>query len=88
MPRYRSARPPEDLAEAHQVRRLAHSRHVPADWIMHAKMVARSWEGQRVRQIAAELGCHRQTVRDRLHAFNARGLEGLGMKPGAGASHG
>jgi transposase len=84
MPRYLSARPPGDLAEAQHVRRLAHSRHAPADWIAHAKMVVRSWEGQRVRQIAQALGCHPQTVRDRLHAFNERGLEGLGMKPGSG----
>jgi transposase len=47
-------------------------------------MVARSWEGQRTRQIAQALGCHPQTVRDRLHAFNERGLDGLGMKPGSG----
>ena len=84
MPRYRSARPPADQGEARQVRQLAHSRHAPADWIVHAKMVVRSWEGQRTREIAQALGCHPQTVRDRLHAFNERGLEGLGMKPGAG----
>jgi transposase len=47
-------------------------------------MVVCSWEGQRVRQIAQTLSCHPQTVRDRLHAFNERGLEGLGMKPGSG----
>jgi transposase len=84
MPRYLSARLPRDLGEEQHVRRLAHSRHAPADWIMHAKMIVRSWEGQRVRPIAQVLGCHAQTVRDRLHAFNERGLEGLGMRPGAG----
>jgi transposase len=84
MPRYLSTRPPADLGEAHHVCQLAQSRHAPADWITHAKMVARSWEGQRVRQIAQALGCHPQTVRDRLQAFNERGLEGLGMKPGSG----
>jgi transposase len=84
MPRYLSARPPGDQGEAQHVRRLAHSRHAPADWITHAKMVTRSWEGQRVRQIAQALGRHPQTVRERLHAFNERGLEGLGMKPGSG----
>ena len=84
MPRYLTARPPGDQGEAQHVRQLAHSVHAPADWIMHAKMVARSWEGLRARQIAEELGCHPQTVRDRLHAFNERGLDGLGMKPGSG----
>ncbi len=28
--------------------------------------------------------CHPQTVRERLHALNDRGLDGLGMKPGSG----
>jgi putative transposase len=44
MPRRLSARPPRDQGEAHHVRQLAHSRQAPADWIIHAKMVARSWE--------------------------------------------
>jgi transposase len=47
-------------------------------------MIVRSWEGQRTRAIAEALGCHPQTVRDRLHAFTERGLEGLGMRPGSG----
>jgi transposase len=47
-------------------------------------MMVCSWDGLRTRQIAEALGCHPQTVRDRLRAFNARGLDGLGTKPGAG----
>src|SRR5258706_6700421 len=47
-------------------------------------MVARRWDGLCTRQIAEELGCHPETVRHRMHAFNARGLEGLGIKPGSG----
>ncbi len=84
MPKHLTARPPLDTNEERQVRKLAHSAHVPADWIVHAKLVARSWDGLRTRQIAAELHCHPQTVRERLHAFNDRGLDGLGMKPGSG----
>ena len=84
MPAHLTARPPLDVLEARQVRKLAHSVHAPADWIVHAKMVACSWDGLRTRQIAAELDCHPQTVRERLHAFNERGLDGLGMKPGSG----
>jgi transposase len=84
MPKHLIARLPLDVREEHAVRKLTRSAHAPADWIMHAKMVASSWDGLRTRQIAAELGCHAQTVRDRLQAFNARGLEGLGMQPGAG----
>jgi transposase len=84
MPTLLQARPPLDDGEERQVRRLASSRHAPGDWILHATMIARSWEGLRPRAIAAELGCHPQTVRERLHAFNERGLDGLGMRPGSG----
>lgn len=73
-----------DATEERQVRKLARSTHAPADWILHATIVARSWDGLRTRHIAEELGCHPQTVRARLHAFNDRGLDGLGMKPGCG----
>ena len=84
MPKHLAARPARDETEARQVRKLAQSAHAPADWIFHAKLVVRSWDGLRTRQIAEELGCNPQTVRERLHAFNERGLDGLGMKPGAG----
>jgi transposase len=84
MPAHLTARPALDAREEHQVRTLAHSAPAPADWIFHAKMVARSWDGLRTRQIAQELGCNPQTVRERVHAFNDRGVEGLGMKPGSG----
>ena len=84
MPKLLQARPALDAREAHQVRKLATSTHAPADWIFHAKMIAGSWDGARTSTIAAELGCHPQTVRERFHAFNERGLEGLGMRPGGG----
>jgi transposase len=47
-------------------------------------MIVRSWDGLRTAAVAEELGCHPQTVRERFHAFNERGLDGLGMKPGSG----
>jgi transposase len=81
MPKLLAARLPLDAVEERQVRRLASSRHAPSDWILHARMIARSWDGLRTGAIAAELGCHPQTVRERLHAFNDRGLDGLGMRP-------
>jgi transposase len=34
--------------------------------------------------IAAEAGCHENTVRRWLHRFNAAGLDGLGNRPGCG----
>jgi transposase len=84
MPKLLAARPPRDAAEERQVRRLAQSYHAPADWVVHARMIVRSWDGLRTRAIAEELHCHPQTVRERFYAFNERGLDGLGMQPGSG----
>jgi transposase len=84
MPKLLHARPPLDLDEERQVRKLAGSRHAPGDWIRRARMIARSWDGLRTGAIAAELRCHPETVRERLHRFNAAGLDGLGDRPGAG----
>jgi hypothetical protein len=84
MPKQLAARPPLDATAERHVRKLAHSVHAPADWIRHAQMVARSWEGRRTRQIAEALACHPQTVRDHLRACTARGVDGRGMKAGAG----
>jgi transposase len=84
MPKLLHARPPKDPAEERQVRRLAASRHAPGDWIQRARMIAHSWDGLRTAQIATRLGCHPQTVRERLHRFNAEGVDGLGDRPGRG----
>ena len=84
MPRLLHARAPQDMAEEQKVRKLANSRHAPADWIMRARMIVRSWDGLRTKTIAEELGCHPQTVRERFHRFNAQGIDGLGDLPGAG----
>jgi transposase len=83
MPKLLHARAPQDAAEEQKVRKLANSRHAPADWIMRARMIARSWDGLRTTQIANELGCHPQTVRERFHRFNEEGLDGLGDRPGS-----
>ncbi len=84
MPTLLYARAPGDEREERQVRKLAHRAHAPADWVVHAQMIARSWDGWRTSAIAVALGCHMQTVRDRLQAFNERGRDGLGLKPGGG----
>src|SRR4051812_4643458 len=84
MPKLLAARPAPDETEALQVRKLASSRHAPGDWIRRARMIVRSWDGLRTTAIAAELGCHPQTVRERLARFNAEGLDGLGNLPGGG----
>ena len=84
MPKLLRARQPLDAREERQVHTLATSTHAPADWIVPARLIVRSWDGQRTSAIALALGCHPQTVRERLHAFNERGLDGLGTRPGAG----
>jgi transposase len=84
MPKLLAARPPVEAVEERYVRQLARSHHAPADWVLPARMIVRSWEGLRTAAIAKELDCHPQTVRERFHAFTARGLDGLGMKPGSG----
>jgi transposase len=84
MPKLLFARAAADTEEERKVRKLAASRHAPGDWILRATMVARSWDGLRTTAIAAELGCHPQTVRERLARFNVEGLDGLGDRPGAG----
>ncbi|HUZ01159.1 MAG TPA: helix-turn-helix domain-containing protein [Thermomicrobiaceae bacterium] len=84
MPKLLAARAPLDEQEERRVRKLASSRHAPGDWIQRARMIVGSWEGQRTTAIAAELGCHPQTVRERLVRFNAEGLDGLGDRPGGG----
>jgi transposase len=84
MPKLLYARPPADAEEKRKIRKLAGSRHAPGDWIMRAKMIVASWDGERTSAIAAQLGCHMQTVRERLVRFNAEGVDGLGDLPGAG----
>jgi hypothetical protein len=51
MPKILQARPACDDQEERWVRKIATSRHGPADWIIHAKMVARSWDGERYCQL-------------------------------------
>jgi transposase len=84
MPKILRVRAAQDEKEEKQVRKLAGSRHGPADWILHARMVARSWDGARVEAIAKELHCSPQTVRRRLHRFDAQGVDGLGDRPKSG----
>jgi transposase len=84
MPKLLFARAPQEEKEERQIRKLAGSRHAPGDWITRARMIVRSWEGERTTVIAHELGCHPQTVRERIARFNAEGIEGLGDRPGAG----
>jgi len=84
MPKILRVRAAQDGKEERWVRKLAASRHGPADWILHARMVVRSWDGQRVEAIAKEVECSALTVRRRLHRFDAAGIVGLGDHPKPG----
>ncbi len=57
MPKIVCVRAVHDEKEERQIRKLATSRHGPADWIVRARMVLCSWEGLYVDAIAAELQC-------------------------------
>ncbi len=84
MPKILRARAAQDEKEERWVRKLAASRHGPADWIFHAQIIVRSWNGERVEAIAKHLDCSPQTVRRRLHRFDAEGIEGLLDRPKSG----
>ena len=84
MPKFLRARRPQDDGEDRKIRRLAGARHAPADWSERARIVALSWDGLAVAEIAARIGCHENKVRRWLHRFNAAGIDGLGDRPGAG----
>ena len=84
MPKQVKARAAQDPQEERQVRKLAGSHHAPADWKFHAQMVLLSWDDKTPNEIAAELGCHPQTVRIHLKRFTLEGIAGLGMRPGSG----
>jgi DNA-directed RNA polymerase specialized sigma24 family protein len=84
MPKILRVRAPQDEQEERWVRKMAASRHGPADWIFHARMVVRSWDGERVESIAQALGCSAQTVHRRLHRFDAQGTLVLGDRPKSG----
>ena len=84
MPKLIFARPPQNQEEENRIHKLARSRHAPGHWLMRARIIAASWEGQHTTAIAAALNCHPQTVRKHITRFNAQGLVGLGDRPGAG----
>jgi transposase len=84
MPKHIRARPATDAVEEGIVRKLAGSRHGPADVIRRAQMVVASWAGKATLAIADELGCHPQTVRERVVRFNQLGIDGLQDAPGRG----
>ncbi len=84
MPKHVQARAVLDEREERQVHKLAGSHHAHADWKFHAQMVVESWAGKTPQEIAVTLSCHPRTVRIHLNRFNAEGVNGLGIREGAG----
>ena len=84
MPKHLQARAAQDEREERQVRKLAGSHHAPAAGKFHAQMVVESWAGKTPQAIASTLSCHPRTVRLHLNRFHAQGINGLGMREGAG----
>jgi transposase len=59
------------------VKRLAHSHIAPAQHVQRALIIWRARSGESASAIAARLGLDGETVRKRIHRFNAEGLGAL-----------
>src|SRR5215213_6100290 len=59
------------------VQKLAHSRTAPAHRVQRAQIIWRASRGESALAIAARVGLDGETVRKRIHRFNAEGLEAL-----------
>ena len=83
MPVLLYARPPVDAAEERTIRKLAGARHArrldPTRPDDHRQLGRPAHHPDR-----RTAGLHPQTVRERLHRFNAEGVDGLGDRPGPG----
>ena len=68
---------PGSSAELATVKRLAHSHIAPAQRVQRAQIIWRASRGENASAIAASLGLDDETVRKRIHSFNAEGVEAL-----------
>ena len=59
------------------VQKLAHSRTAPAHRVQRAQIIWRASRGESASTIAARVGLDGETIRKRIHRFNAAGLEAL-----------
>jgi hypothetical protein len=71
MPKLLFARPPLDAVEERRIRKLAGARHAPADWIRRVQMIALSWHGLPVPDIAAAYRSFSYRPADVLNALTA-----------------
>jgi transposase len=73
--------------ERHEVERLARSRTAEARLVVRAKIVLGLAAGERPYRVADRVGVGRAAAYERLHRFNAEGLQGLTDHPPPGRPH-
>ncbi|ANY80853.1 transposase [Microvirga ossetica] len=72
------------VEERARVQTLAHARTAPAQMVQRAQIIWRASHGESASAIAARLGLDGETVRKRIHRFNAEGVEALKDKHRSG----
>ena len=65
------------IEERAAVQTLAHARTAPAQMVQRAQIIWRASHGESASAIASRLGLDVETVRRRIHRFNAEGVEAL-----------
>jgi transposase len=70
--------------ERSAIEKLAHSRTAPARLVERARIIWRASQGYEPPAIAERLRLDAETVRKRIHRFNAEGLAGLEDRPRCG----
>ncbi|EIM26768.1 helix-turn-helix domain-containing protein [Microvirga lotononidis] len=65
------------VEECARVQTLAHARTAPAQMVQRAQIIWRARHGESPSAIASRLGLDVETVRKRIHRFNAEGVEAL-----------
>ena len=65
------------IEERAAVQTLAHARTAPAQMVQRAQIIWRASHGESASAIASRLGLDVETVRRRIHRFNAEGLDAL-----------
>jgi transposase len=77
MPKVLRAHRLADPTDERWLRKLARSKRAPAEQVLRARTIVMSWDGAETATIATRLGCHPQTVRDRIARFNTEGTQSI-----------
>ena len=74
------------VEECERVQMLAHAHTAPAQMVQRAQIIWRASHGERASAIASRLDLDVETVRRRIHRFNAEGVEAsrIGIAQAAG----